>query len=95
MSLDKAVIALCAVVFLPSAVRLFKIWFYELRFYREKNWNFSINSKYSGIAKWGDAAPKDEGISVSNRARVLFVVPTLAFGFAFGAIAAIFFFFWG
>lgn len=81
MTFDTAIVALCAITFAPSTVWLFKMWFYELRFYRDRNWNFAIDSEYSGMMKWGDAAPIDEGMAVGNRARVCFWLPFMAFGF--------------
>jgi hypothetical protein len=91
MSIDRVLGGLSILVFLPFAFRYFRIWFYELRFYRERKWDFSIDSKYSGSAKWGDAAPNDDGTPISNRTRVQIFMPFMAFGSFFATFLGLFF----
>ncbi len=89
---DRVLGALGVLLFAPTVFWLFKMWFYELRFYRERNWNFTVDSKYSGWMKWGDiVTPRDEGSPVGNRARVCFWLPLMALVFAVGAVLSLFF----
>jgi hypothetical protein len=83
MEFDRVVGVLGAVVFAPLVFYYFKIWFSALRFYRERNWNFGIDSEYTDLAKWGDAAPNDGGTRASDRTRVIYMLPFMAFGSVF------------
>ena len=76
MTNDKIVGVACAVVSGFLFARYLRIWIFELRFYHSRHWNFSVQSKYSGIATEGDnVLANNEGRPISNRARVLMVMP--------------------
>jgi hypothetical protein len=91
MTNDQLVGVACAVICAFFIMRYLKIWIFELRFYHARNWNFSVNSKYSGIATEGDIVlANNEGRPISNRSRVLIVMPLFilmaALGFSLGAL---------
>lgn len=90
MTKDQLIGVACAVISGITFARFLKIWIFELRFYHERNWNFSIDSKYSGIATLGDiVTAQNKDRPISNRARVLIVMPLFiimtVLGFFFGA----------
>ena len=79
-------------VFAFVFVRFLKIWIFELRFYHAVNWDFSVDSKYSGSAKLGDIVlAGDKGIPMSNRARVLMLTPLIIVGAALAVVMSVFF----
>ena len=80
---DQLIGIVSVVVFTVAFFRFLNIWIFELRFYRERNWDFNIDSKYSGAATQGDiVVPNVKGRPLSNRARVLLLVPSILIGSA-------------
>jgi hypothetical protein len=84
---DTIVVAGGTVCCLIATLGLLKMWAHELVYYRRIAWNFTVDSKYSGTAKWGgDFPPNNEGTPMSNRFRVTIYTPFLLSGFAIGSI---------
>ena len=93
MTNDQLIGIACAAISGFLFVRYLKIWIFELRFYHSLNWNFSVDSKYSKIATEGDIVlANNEGRPVSNRFRVLIVMPSFIIMAVLGFTLGVFFF---
>jgi hypothetical protein len=87
------IVALITLVTTAILLQRFAVQFYrEIRFYRSVNWDFTIDSEFSGSATEGGIFGHQKGNPMSNQARVMFALPLALFVLFFGLVFSVFIF---